>query len=220
MQSVALKAVVALCLFLALAAAAQDTRTAFTATNALITDSLSAGGPGRTYRADIQYWPNSSEEAIFYTIPYTLSGSSSGSFQVFEDFANKLRYVQCSESCRVEPLNRSLFDLANSARLTSASYSAYERVFNTASGSTFSSLSSRPSLPSLCQAQSSASSPANSCMPYGLPCGTSCICLGCTDGDNCTGTSTLLSLLRLRLPSCADLWYLSLCSLRHLRREQ
>ena len=81
--------VAALCLFLALAAAQDDkaTRTAFTATNALITDSLYAGGPGRTYRADIQYWPNSGEEAIFYTIPYTLSSSSSGSFQVFEDFA-------------------------------------------------------------------------------------------------------------------------------------
>merc|ERR1712183_41221 len=173
--------VAALCLFLALAAAQDDkeTRTAFAATNALITDSLYAGGPGRAYRADIQYWPNAGEEAIFYSIPYTLADSSSGSFEVFEDFANNLRYVQCSESCRVEPLDSSLFDLANTASLTSTSYPAYERVFNTASGSTFGSLAARPSLPSLCQAQSSASSPANSCMPYGLPCGTSCICLGC-----------------------------------------
>jgi hypothetical protein len=190
MQSVALKAVVALCLIFALASAQDEkaTRTAFTATNALITDSLYAGGPGRTYRADIQYWPNAGEEAIFFTIPYALGSSATGSFEVFEDFANNLRYVQCSESCRVEPLDRSLFDLANTASLTSATYPAYERVFNTASGSTFGSLAARPSLPSLCQAQSSASSAADSCMPYGLPCGTSCICLGCTDGDNCTGS--------------------------------
>jgi hypothetical protein len=190
-SSVALKAFVALCLFLALAAAQDEkTRVAFTATNALITDSLYSGGPGRSYRSDIQYWPTAGEEALFYTIPYALSDGSTGTFQIFEDFASGLRYVQCSESCRVEPLRTSLFDLPNGAALTSIKYPTYWRTFNVESGSTLGSLSSRPSLPSLCQAQSSASSSADSCMPYGLPCGSSCVCLGCTDGDNCTSTSS------------------------------
>ena len=178
-----MKVFLALCLFVALATA----QTPFSATNVLITDAESAGGPGRTYRADIQYWPTSGQQTIFYSIPYSINSSSS-SFLILEDFTNKLRYVQCSDSCRVEPLDTSLPNLASTQGITTVSYPAYVRTFDIDSSSTFGSLSSQPTLPSLCQAQSSASSAANECMPYGLPCGTSCICLGCTDGDNCTGT--------------------------------
>lgn len=161
-------------------------QTSFSASNVLVSDLV--GGAGRSFRADIQYWANSGQQAILYTVPFTLADGSTGQFLIFEDYSSGLRYVQCSESCRVESLSGASFpSIANSQGLTNVDFSGFTRTIDIDSASSISGLSARPQLPSLCTAQTSASSTDN-CLPFGLPCGSSCICLGCTDGDNCTGT--------------------------------
>jgi hypothetical protein len=105
--------------------------------------------------------------------------------------AQGLRYVQCDQGCRVEALSASFPRLgATTASTSQFAFGEFARTFALPSGG-LQTLAARPTLPATCAAAAATGSLAitsDPCLPFGLPCGTSCVCLGCTDGDNCTGT--------------------------------
>lgn len=112
--------------------------------------------------------------------------------------------MQCDQGCRLEALSASFPRLdATTASTTEFAYGDFVRTFALPSGG-LQTLSARPTLPATCAAAAAAGSLAittDPCLPFGLPCGTSCICLGCTDGDNCTGTPLVSAVGRYRLAS-------------------
>ncbi|ELR22776.1 uncharacterized protein ACA1_149440 [Acanthamoeba castellanii str. Neff] len=172
-------ALVALVVCAALGAHAQS----FQAQNVLVSDLV--GTSGRTYPANVQYWDVAGQEAILFTVP-------SSSFLIFEDFTTGLRYVACDQGCRVEALSSSFPRLdANTASTSRFAFGDFERTFALPSGG-LQTLSARPTLPAACAAaaKGSLTLTTDPCLPFGLPCGTSCLCLGCTDGDPCTVDDT------------------------------
>lgn len=118
-----------------------------------------------------------------------------------------LRYVACDQGCRVEALSSSFPRLdANTASTSRFAFGDFERTFALPSGG-LQTLSARPTLPAACAAaaKGSLTLTTDPCLPFGLPCGTSCLCLGCTDGDPCTGTPLTRPRLVVplhRVPAC------------------